>query len=116
VWGPYVLFERPGHREGVVFTATGVVEAVMFLGRQIGHTPSAGTSRWWAWWGVWPLAVGLALTTLSVMLFPDGRLPGRQWRWVAGVVVVIAVLCSTLSALWPVEYAAAGVSVARPCT
>lgn len=112
--GTYVLFQRPGHREGVLFMTTGVVEAVMFFGRQVGHTPSAGISPWWAWWGVWPLAVALALTTPSVIRFPDGRFPARKWRWVAGVVVVIAVLCSSLSALWPVEYAAAGVNVAHP--
>ena len=112
--GTYVLIQRPGHREGVLFTATGVVEAVMFFGRQIGHTPSAETSPWWAWWGVWPLAVALALTTLSVVLYPDGRLPSTLWRWVAGVVVVVAVMCSSLSALWPVEYPAAGVNMAPP--
>jgi DNA-binding CsgD family transcriptional regulator len=112
--GTYVLFQRPRHREGVLFTATGVVEAVMFFGRQIGHTPSAGTSPWWAWLGVWPLAVALALTTVSVVLYPDGRFPATLWRWVAVVVVVVAVVCSSVSALWPVEYAAAGVSVAPP--
>ncbi|MDX6316764.1 MAG: hypothetical protein QOD35_164, partial [Nocardioidaceae bacterium] len=107
--GTYVLFQRPGHREGVLFTATGVVEAVMFFGRQVGHTPDSATSPWFAWVGVWPLALALALTTLSVILFPDGRFPARQWHWVAGVVVAIALVCSTLSALWPVEYRAAGV-------
>lgn len=35
--------------------------------------------------GVWPLAVGLALVTLSVVLFPDGRLPSRAWYPVLGV-------------------------------
>jgi DNA-binding CsgD family transcriptional regulator len=112
--GTYVLFQRPGHREGVLFTATGLVEAVMFFGRQIGHTPNSGTSAWWAWLGVWPLALALALTTLSVIVFPDGRFPAKQWHWVAGVVVAIALVCSTLSALWPVEYRAAGVSAVHP--
>ena len=40
--GAYVLFQRPGHREGVLFLATGVVEAVMFFGRQIGHCADVG--------------------------------------------------------------------------
>jgi DNA-binding CsgD family transcriptional regulator len=112
--GTYVLFQRPGHREGVLLMATGVVEAVMFYGRQVGHTPTSGGSRWLAWLGVWPLALCLALATLSIICFPDGRLPSVRWRWVARAVVVLAVLCCALSALWPVEYAAAGVSVDHP--
>lgn len=112
--GAYVLFQRPGHREGVLFMAAGVVEAVMFYGRQVGHTPASGGSTWLAWVGIWPLALCLALATLSIICFPDGRWPSVRWRWVAAAVVVLAAVCSTLSALWPVEYAAAGVSVDHP--
>jgi DNA-binding CsgD family transcriptional regulator len=112
--GAYVLHQRPGHHEGVLFLTTGVVEAVMFLGRQIGHAPVSEGSRWWGWLGVWPLAIGLALTTLSVLCFPDGRLPSAAWRWVAAVVVVLAITCSTLSAVWPVEYGSAGIVTADP--
>jgi DNA-binding CsgD family transcriptional regulator len=112
--GAYVVFQRPGHREGVLFLLTGVVEAVMFFGRQIGHAPTPDGSRWWAWLGVWPLAIGLALTTLSVLCFPDGRLPSARWRWVAAVVVVVALACSALSAVWPVEYGSAGIITADP--
>jgi DNA-binding CsgD family transcriptional regulator/branched-subunit amino acid transport protein len=115
--GGYVLFQRPGHREGILFMATGVVEAVTFLGRQVGHSTSSvssDASRWWAWLGVWPVVVALALTTLSVICFPDGHLPSPRWRWVAAGVVVVTAVCATLSALWPVEYASAGVTVPHP--
>ena len=47
--GAYVLFQRPGHREGILFMATGVVEAVTFFGRQFGHSASSDSSTWWAW-------------------------------------------------------------------
>jgi DNA-binding CsgD family transcriptional regulator len=112
--GAYVVFQRPGHREGVLFLMTGVVEAVLFFGRQVGHAPTADGSRWWGWLGVWPLAIGLALTTLSVLCFPDGRLPSARWRWVAAAVVVLALACSALSAVWPVEYGSAGIITADP--
>ncbi len=112
--GAYVLFQRPGHREGLLFMAAGVVEGVMFLGRQVGHTASSGTSPWWGWLGVWPLAVALALTTFAVICFPDGRLPSPRWRPVAALVVAIALGCAVLSALWPVEYASAGVTTPHP--
>lgn len=112
--GAYVAVQRPGHREATLFLATGLLEAVMFLGRQVGHNPAGTADRWWAWLGVWPLAVALALTTLSVMCFPDGRLPSPRWRPVAVVVVGVALVCAALSALWPVEYSSAGIAVVHP--
>jgi DNA-binding CsgD family transcriptional regulator len=112
--GAYVLFQRPGHREGLLFMAAGVVEGVMFLGRQVGRTASSDTSPWWGWLGVWPLAVALALTTFAVICFPDGRLPSPRWRPVAALLVAITMVCAALSALWPVEYASAGMTTTHP--
>jgi len=112
--GSYVLVQRPGHREGVLFMATGLLEAVTFLGRQVGHSSSGESDRWWAWLGVWPVVVALALTTLAVICFPDGRLPSPRWRWVVAGVITIASVCAALSALWPVEYSSAGVTSPHP--
>ncbi len=112
--GAYVLYQRPGHREGLLFMATGLVEGVMFLGRQIGHDPSPGSSPWWGWVSVTLVPVALALCTFAVICFPDGRLPSPRWRVVGFVVVAIAVVCATLSAIWPVEYATAGVVTPHP--
>jgi DNA-binding CsgD family transcriptional regulator len=114
VVGVYVLNERPGHREGLLLLATGAVEAVLFLGRQLGHDPPRDGGTWWGWLGVWPVAAGLALATLSVICFPDGRLPSRRWRPVVAAVLVLATGCLLLSALWPVEYASTGVASAHP--
>jgi DNA-binding CsgD family transcriptional regulator len=112
--GAYVLFQRPGHREGLLFMAAGVVEGVMFFGRQVAHTSSPETNRWWGWFGVWPLVIALALTTFAVICFPNGRLPSPHWRPVAATVVAITLVCASLSAIWPVEYAAAGVTTTHP--
>jgi DNA-binding CsgD family transcriptional regulator len=60
------------------------------------------------------VAVGLALSTLSVICFPDGRLPSAAWRRVTALVLIVAAGCSGLSALWPVEYAATGVVTDHP--
>lgn len=112
--GAYLAHERPGQRLAALFLATGVVESVMFFGRQVGHDPSGSGSAWGAWLGVWPLAVGLGLTTLCILCFPDGRLPGRGWQWVVGLVLGVLTVCATLSALWPVEYDAASIRLSPP--
>jgi DNA-binding CsgD family transcriptional regulator len=112
--GTYVLFQRPRHREGRLFLATGAIEALLFFGRQIGRFPARHDWRWWGWLGVWPTALALAMATLSVLCFPDGRLPSRAWRWVVAVVVLLAAVCAVLSAWWPVEYGSTGVLTPHP--
>jgi DNA-binding CsgD family transcriptional regulator len=112
--GAYISFQRPGHREGRLFLATGVVEALMFYGRQVGHTQTTGAGRWLGWFGVWPVAIALALMTVSVICFPDGRLPSLRWKPVVVAVVVLAVVCATVSAIWPVEYESVRVVTPHP--
>lgn len=114
--GAHVLRHRPGHREGVLLLAAGAVQGVLFWGRQVGHAgdPDRAGVQWAAWLGVWPIALGVAVVTLAVVCFPDGRLPGPRWRPLVAVVAAVAVACAALSLLWPVEYAAAGVTVPHP--
>lgn len=114
--GAYVLSQRRGHPEGVLLLTNGVACAVLFWGRQLGHGGDPGSVgvRWAAWLGVWPVALNIALVTLAVLCFPDGRLASRAWRPVAAAVVGVAAVCSTVSMLWPVEYASTGVDLAHP--
>lgn len=112
--GAVVLFGRPGQREGLLFLVAGTLEAVMFVGRQIGHDSSAYDDRWWGWLGVWPLAITLAAVTWCILCFPEGRFLSRRWAWVGAGVAALAASCSLLSALWPVEYAETGVRTPHP--
>ena len=112
--GAALLFGRPGHREGLLFLATGTLEALMFVGRQIGHDSTAYADRWWGWLGVWPLAITLGAVTWCILCFPEGRFLSRRWAWVGVGVAALAVACSLLSALWPVEYAETGVRTPHP--
>ena len=63
---------------------------------------------------MWPLVVGLALVTLSIVVFPDGRVPSRAWRPVLGVVAVLTVLIASSSAMWALGYESAGVHSPPP--
>lgn len=118
--GAYLSHHRPGHREGALFSLTAAVHAVMFLGRQVGHAPGSAPAahsaleEWWGWVGVWPVALSIALVTVTVLCFPDGRLPSPRWTPVLVAVVGVATACSLLSAVWPVEYASAGVTTVHP--
>lgn len=118
--GVFVVLRRPGNREGWLFIATGVAHAVMFLGRQYGFY--AGTRAgdtlpavsWVTWIGVWPLALVLVLFGVTIMCFPDGRLPSPRWRPVVATMVAVGALMALASALWPVEYIENELSVPHP--
>lgn len=112
--GAWLASERPRSREGALFLSAGVVEAVMFTGRQIGHTAAGTASSWLGWLGVWPIVVGMLLTTLAVVCYPDGHLPSSQWRPAVAIASALAAMCAVMSALWPVEWASAGLSVSPP--
>lgn len=118
--GVFVLARAPRHRVGRLFVAVGVAHAVMFFGRQYGlaGVGAGGTSlpaaAWAAWLGVWPLPLVLALTGVTFMCFPDGRLPTRRWRAVAVAIGVLGAVLSGAAALWPLAETATSLPVPHP--
>lgn len=112
----WTLLTRPAHREAVLFAVVGILEGVMFLGRQVAHDGPASGAAWWTWIGVWPLALTLAALTWAVFCFPDGQALSRTWRVLAVIVTTVAALLSLCSALWPVEYASVGLDTKPPFT
>jgi len=110
----WTLLRRSGQPEAIVFAIVGLAEGVLFLGRQIGHTGTSEVDRWWGWVGVWPLALTLALISVTVLCFPEGRFLSRTWLWIGVAILAVATVCSALSALWPVEYDAAGLTLPHP--
>ena len=112
--GAWTLLARPRNREAFLFAVVGVLEGVLFLGRQVGHAEGADADVWWAWLGVWPLALVLASLSWAVLCFPEGHPLSPAWRRVAVAILGVGLVLSAMSALWPVEYAAAGIEAPAP--
>ena len=86
----------------------------MFFGRQVGHVPTGEDSVLARLAGGVAGAVVAGTDHLRVIYFPDGRLPSPRWRLVAALVAAVTLVCAGLSALWPVEYASAGIDHVHP--
>lgn len=77
-----ILIGVPGHVVGRLMAATGIVAGANVLAASWSSwTPLAWLSQW-SWWPP------IGLVALTLLLFPDGRLPSRRWRPVAGLVAL----------------------------
>jgi DNA-binding CsgD family transcriptional regulator len=114
--GASTLFGRAWQREGLLLLVTGVAESALFVGRQVGHFSTNPADAWWGWFGVWPVALTIGLVTWCVLCFPEGHFLSRGWNRVGVAVACVAGMLSLVSALWPVEYADAGVMTPPPFT
>lgn len=114
--GALLLSRRPGHRVAWLFVVNGLLSAVIFWGRQVGLSSTGTESAWAGWIGVWPTALAIAMTTLLVLWFPEGHFVSRGWRQVGIAVIAWSAALAIVSALWPVEYASAGVTTPFPFT
>ncbi|MDT3444771.1 histidine kinase [Pseudofrankia sp. BMG5.37] len=94
--GALIVFRHPRHLVGWLFCATALQDALMADVAQ-GYGLRAAALGWpggpvaeWVTTTSWAFG---SLTGPSIFLFfPDGRLPGRRWRWVLWAGVLGAVL------------------------
>lgn len=106
VVGGLLVHRLPRHPVGwllSLFAALfGLVGAGDVVSRRLPDAPLGDVAEWVGSW-VWVLA--LLLLTITMLLFPDGRLPSRRWRLGAGMVVVALVAGLTLGvSLWPYRH------------
>ena len=111
--GAVVTARVPGNTVGPILLAMGLGlglllvtggYAEMSLATDLGPLPG---DAWAAWMGVWlSIPVFYGLTTFLLLLFPDGHLISRHWRWAAwftavGVGLATASTCFTPRRLSP---------------
>jgi hypothetical protein len=88
VVGTLIASRHPGNPIGWLFCAMALWGAVAELGGVYGLVaaerglPGGAAGEWLFSWG---FVVNLMAWTVVVLLFPDGRLPGRRWRRVIWV-------------------------------
>jgi hypothetical protein len=85
--GGLIAARRPGNVVGWLLLAGGLTFAASSLAFEYANHAVAGRNGFGAGFALWvaetPSVLPLVMIPLALMLFPDGRLPGRGWRPVA---------------------------------
>jgi hypothetical protein len=109
--GARIVQQRRGNRVGWILLAMGLAQSIaqtanayawLSINRHDGGLPGTALATWvcsFAWMPVF------ALGPYLVLLFPNGRLPGRRWRpaaWAGGAAMAVLIAaCAVLA--WPVR-------------
>jgi hypothetical protein len=103
--GLLILRHRPRHAVGWLLLTAGPMVLVVFLSFAVGFrlaTEGEGLGLWllvFSYAGFWPAL--LLAGPMVALLFPDGRLPGRHWRWPVRIAVGAVVAGLVLNAVRP---------------
>jgi two-component system, NarL family, sensor kinase len=105
--GVFVVAQLPGSRVGWLMTVVGAAQAVGvalsaygLLGINGGDRGGLPGDDWAMWVSNWLwMPAYLAVPTLFLLIFPDGRLPSRRWRPVAALAVA-GIAVNTLDWAW----------------
>jgi hypothetical protein len=110
ILGALVVSKQPRSAIGWIFCTVGLLQGVNYFSGQYGRyallvgpdTFPGGRAMIWLESWTWIPSLAL-LVTFLLLLFPNGRLPGPRWRWVAWLAAVGIVLATGLGAiaLWP---------------
>jgi len=110
--GGLIASRRPENPLGWIFLAVGLSQGLDTFDTQYGRyalvtdpgsLPGGDLMVWLATW-TWAPGTGLA-ATLTLLLFPTGRLPSPRWRWVSWVVgaAIVLMVVPTAVVLWPLR-------------
>jgi len=105
--GAIIASRLPANPVGWLFCAAASIAAVAHLSAEYatyalvarpGSLPAGEALAWLASW-VWIPYVGCIV--LSLLLFPNGRLPSSRWRWLAWLSVLVTIAGAAWAALSP---------------
>jgi signal transduction histidine kinase len=108
----FILSRRPRSPLGWAFAATALLLATTLFMQEYavrallaapGSMPAGEFAAWIGTWTSPGSGILLFPYALAILMFPDGRLPGRAW-WVAAVVVGVVItsnLLGSLGQVWP---------------
>ncbi|HEX9234909.1 MAG TPA: sensor histidine kinase [Actinomycetota bacterium] len=121
VLGALIASRRPANPIGWLMLAiaatvgTSALAALIAIRALLAGVSPLGWVRWAAWVQNWIGIPGLAALILIFLLFPDGKLLSRRWRWAARLAVVGSVGFTAGAALeTPVELSPHLPKVANP--
>jgi hypothetical protein len=106
--GLLIASRRPEHPIGWLFCGTGLVAGLdhfcteYAIYAQLARSSSLLASQVVAWVTSWLWVPFNALLVFVALLFPEGRLPSKRWRPVAGLAGIAAVMGITVAAVLPV--------------
>jgi signal transduction histidine kinase len=92
--GLLIVIRRPRHAIGWVLLGVAAGQAVSLvttfgaIRAVLSGVTSTGWVEWPVWVGGWTQFLSLCLLIIVALLFPNGSLPSRRWRWVGRAVVV----------------------------
>jgi signal transduction histidine kinase len=104
--GAVLAQRRPSDPSGWLLCAGGLVGLAFFaeqyaLFALVVHPGLLPAGTWMAWLGSWVWIPGLVpLTTVLLLVFPDGRLPSPRWRpvpWAVAALVTLAVVSTAMT-------------------
>ncbi|MEX0667249.1 MAG: hypothetical protein WD313_02845, partial [Acidimicrobiia bacterium] len=103
VVGFYLSHRLPANAVGWVLAGFALCFTLTFvLEDAVAKSMVSGSAReWLAWGGSWTWVISGALLAIFLpLLFPDGRLPSKRWKWlprVAGGAIAMIVVANALS-------------------
>ena len=108
VVGSFLAYRLPGNAVGWVLAGFGFWFSLGILVEDAATYAdvSESTREWLAWGGSWTWVVSGALLAIFLpLLFPDGRLPSKRWRWLPWAAGGATAVVAAANALGPASTA-----------
>src|SRR5215213_1161519 len=105
--GAIIASRLPGNPVGWLFCAAASFIAVAYLSAEyaiyalLARPDSLPAGEVLAWLAFWAWIPSIGCIVLSLLLFPNGRLPSTRWRWLAWLAVLLTIAGAVWVALSP---------------